>query len=62
MVRAFGALRQGRVTDSRALLEQSGPPRDSSEAHRLLGLVYWAESNYDKSIDVADDRHQSLSA
>ncbi len=50
MARAFGALRQGRVTDSRALLEQSGPPRDSSEAHRLLGLVYWAESEYDRSI------------
>jgi tetratricopeptide (TPR) repeat protein len=48
--RAFGALRQGRVTDSRALLEQSGPPRDSSEAQRVLGLVYWVESEYDRSI------------
>ena len=50
MVRAFGALRQGRLTDARSLLEQSGPPRDSSEAHRVLGLVYWADSEYDKSI------------
>jgi tetratricopeptide (TPR) repeat protein len=48
--RAFGALRQGRVTDSQALLEQSGPPRDSSEAQRVLGLVYWVESEYDRSI------------
>lgn len=50
MVRAFGALRQGRVTEARALLEESGPPRDSSEAHRVLGLVYWAQADYDRSI------------
>jgi predicted Zn-dependent protease len=50
MVRAFDALRQGRVTDARSLLEESSPPPDSSEAHRVLGLVYWAESEYDKSI------------
>ena len=50
MARAFGALRQGRVTEARALLEESGPPRDSSEAHRVLGLVYWAQSDYDRSI------------
>src|SRR4029434_2168759 len=50
MVRAFDALRQGRLTDSQSLLEQSGPPRDSSEAHRALGLVYWAKSDYEKSI------------
>ena len=49
-VRAFAAMRQGRVADARSLLEQSGPPRDSSEAHRLLGLVYWAQSEYDRSI------------
>ena len=50
MARAFAALRQGRVTESRSLLEQAGPPRDSSEAHRVLGLVYWAQSDYDRSI------------
>jgi len=50
MTRAFAALRQGRVTEARSLLEQSGPPRDSSEAHRVLGLVYWAQSEYDRSI------------
>ena len=50
MVRAFGALRQGRVIEAQSLLEESGPPRDSSEAHRALGLVYWAESQYDRSI------------
>jgi tetratricopeptide (TPR) repeat protein len=50
MMRAVGALRQGRLTDARSLLEESGPPPDSSEAHRVLGLVYWADSEYDKSI------------
>lgn len=50
MVRASGALRQGRVTDAQSLLEESGPPRDSSEAHRVLGLVYWAAAKYDRSI------------
>ncbi len=49
-MRAYDALRQGRVTESRALLEQSGPPRDSSEAHRVLGLVYWVDSEFDRSI------------
>lgn len=51
-VRAFAALRQGRLADARSLLEQSGPPPDSSEAHRLLGLVYWAQSEYDRSISA----------
>jgi tetratricopeptide (TPR) repeat protein len=50
MSRAFAALGQGRVADARSLLEQSGPPRDSSEAHRALGLVYWAASEYDRSL------------
>lgn len=50
MMRAVGALRQGRLIDARALLEQSGPPGDSSEAHRVLGLVYFAASEYEKSI------------
>jgi tetratricopeptide (TPR) repeat protein len=50
MLRAFDALRQGRVTDAQSLLEESGPPRNSSEAHRALGLVYWAEADYDRSI------------
>ena len=48
--RAFDALRQGRLTDAQSLLEQSGPPRDSSEAYRALGLVFWAKSDYERSI------------
>jgi tetratricopeptide (TPR) repeat protein len=50
LARAFENLRRGRVADAQSLLEQSGPPRDSSEAHRALGLVYWAKADYDRSI------------
>jgi tetratricopeptide (TPR) repeat protein len=50
LVRAFDALRQGRLAEAQSLLEQSGPPRNSSEAHRALGLVFWAKSEYDRSI------------
>jgi tetratricopeptide (TPR) repeat protein len=49
--RALAALRQGRLADARALLEQPGAPGDSSEARRVLGLVYWAESDFDRSIE-----------
>ena len=49
MSRAIGALRQGRLGEARSLLEQSAPA-DSSEAHRVLGLVYWADSNHAKAI------------
>jgi tetratricopeptide (TPR) repeat protein len=50
MMRAVGALRQGRLSEAQSLLEQSGPPGNSSEAHRVLGLVYWTASEYDKAI------------
>ena len=50
MARAFDALRQGRLTDAQSVLEQSRLPAESSEARRLLGLVLWAKSEYDKSI------------
>ena len=49
MVRAFDALRQGRLAESQSLLEQSGR-RDSSEVNRVLGLVHWAKAEYDTSI------------
>jgi tetratricopeptide (TPR) repeat protein len=48
--RASGALRLGHVTDAQSLLEESGPPQDSSEAYRVLGLVYWAAAKYDRSM------------
>jgi tetratricopeptide (TPR) repeat protein len=50
MVSAIGALRRGRLSEARSLIQQSGRLADSSEAHRILGLVYWAESDHDKSL------------
>ena len=50
MIRAIGALREGRLSEARTLIQQSGRLADSSEAHRVLGLVSWAESKYDTSI------------
>ena len=49
--RAVGALRQGRLAEARSLLEHSDVLETSSEAHRILGLIYWAESNYDKGVE-----------
>ena len=49
--RALAALRQGRLADARSLLEQPGAADDSSETRRVLGLVYWAESDFDKSVE-----------
>ena len=47
---AVGALRQGRLAEARSLLAQSGPAADSSEVHRVRGLVHWAGSDYDNAI------------
>ena len=51
MMQAVAALRQGRLADARAVLESAPGLRDSSEAHRVLGLIYWAGSQHDKSIE-----------
>jgi tetratricopeptide (TPR) repeat protein len=49
--RAVAAMRQGRLIDARSLLEHSDALGRSSEAHRILGLIYWAESDYDKGAE-----------
>ena len=49
--RAVAALRQGRLSEARSLLEASDVLKRSSEAHRILGLIYWAESDYDKGVE-----------
>jgi len=49
-LRAVEALRRGRFDEARAQIEQAGALADSSEARRVLGLIYWADSKYDKSI------------
>ena len=51
MAQAVAALRNGRTADARALIERFEGLRDSSEGHRVLGLIYWTDSQYDKSID-----------
>jgi tetratricopeptide (TPR) repeat protein len=51
MRQAVAALKQGRLAEARSLLEGSTALQDSSEAHRVLGLTYWADSQDDKSIE-----------
>jgi len=51
IVRAVAALRQGRLAEARALFEGSTALHESSEAHRMLGLTYWADAQYEKSIE-----------
>ena len=51
---AIAALKQGRLADARSLLEPPGAVGDSSEARRVLGLVYWADSEFDRSIEQLD--------
>lgn len=50
MVQAIEALRQGRPAEARARLERANGRSDSSESHRVLGLIYWTESRYDQSV------------
>ena len=51
-LRAVGALKQGRMAEARSLIQQSSTFETSSEARRVLGLVYWADSEYDKSVEA----------
>ena len=48
---AAAALRQGRLAEAGSLLDGAKALRRSSEAHRISGLIYWADSEYDKSIE-----------
>jgi len=60
MMRAITALREGRLPDARSLLDHT-KTLDSSEAHRILGLIYWASSDYEKSVEqftIAINRDQ----
>jgi tetratricopeptide (TPR) repeat protein len=50
-LRAVGALKQGRMAEARSLIQQSSTFETSSEARRVLGLVYWADSEYDQSVE-----------
>ena len=48
---AVTALLDGQVRQARTRLEQSPLLAQSSEMHRVLGLTYWIESEFDKSIE-----------
>jgi len=54
MMQAVAALRQGRLSDARSLLEGSSAVEESSEAHRVLGLIDWADAQDDTSIQHLD--------
>lgn len=59
IMRAVAALREGRLADARSVLDETNRLPDSSEAHRILGLIHWASSDYDKSVEqftIAIDR------
>jgi tetratricopeptide (TPR) repeat protein len=61
IMRAVTALRDGRVAEASSLFDQTKTLPDSSEAHRLLGLIYWASSDYEKSVEqftIAINRDQ----
>ncbi len=51
MMQGAAALRQGRLSDGRALFERATAVQGSSEARRMLGLTSWAEGQDDKSIE-----------
>lgn len=55
MLRAVEALRKGRFEDARAQIGQAAALPGSSEAARVLGLIYWADSDYEKSIAALKD-------
>lgn len=49
LAQAVGALREGRVAQARALLADAAVP-ESSETHRVRGLIDWVDSRYDDSV------------
>jgi superkiller protein 3 len=51
VMQSIAAAKQGRLTDARSQLEGAAALRDSSEAHRLLGMIYWANGQDDKGFE-----------
>jgi tetratricopeptide (TPR) repeat protein len=49
LTQAIAAAKQDRLGEARTLVESGNAP-GSSEAHRVRGLIYWANSQDDKSI------------
>jgi tetratricopeptide (TPR) repeat protein len=51
MVQAIAALKQGRLREARSLLDAPAAHGGSSEVRRVLGLIYWADSQMDASVE-----------
>jgi tetratricopeptide (TPR) repeat protein len=51
VMQSIAAAKQGRLADARSRLEGAAALRDSSEAHRLLGMIYWANGQDDKGFE-----------
>jgi tetratricopeptide (TPR) repeat protein len=51
VMQSIAAAKQGRLADARSRLEGAAALRDSSEAHRLLGMIYWANRQDDKGFE-----------
>jgi len=51
VMQSIASARQGRLADARSQLENAPALRDSSEAHRLLGMLYWVNGQDDKGIE-----------
>jgi tetratricopeptide (TPR) repeat protein len=51
IMRAVAALREGRLAEARSLFDQTNTLADTSEAHRILGLIYFASSDFEKSVE-----------
>jgi Flp pilus assembly protein TadD len=51
VMQSIAAARQGRLADARARLEGAAALQDSSEAHRLLGMIYWANAQDNEGIE-----------
>jgi tetratricopeptide (TPR) repeat protein len=52
MNQAITALARGRLDEARARLAQLDVLTHSSEAHRVMGLAFWADSQFDRSVEA----------
>jgi len=54
LTQAIAAAKQERLGEARSLVDSGTTPQDPSEAHRVRGLIYWAVSQDDKSVDALE--------
>jgi len=51
VMQSIAAARDGRLADARSQLETAAALQDSAEAHRVLGVIYWANAQDDKGVE-----------